>query len=267
MPAGRGVFPFSDAIRGVDGLPVEDGGFSLINPQVSMRKFAVVDIPKMAEFGAHGLWFESFAALALPDTNDRYPLSRENFAASWMQIAELSREYFDAVIMVGGNSYAVPYADALNFVPTDSTHYDLFDGTVPLYQIAVHGLTSYTGAPYNLANDGRRTFLHHVEYGAIPIFVVSEASSALLSRTWANDLYSMQYDFWRDEMIGQYQAMEELAPVVDQFIVGHERLAEGVYQTTYEDGTRVVVNYNERSHEMESVTVPSLDFVVLTGEE
>lgn len=267
MPAGRGVFLFSDAIRGVDGLPVGQGGFSLINPQVSLRKFAVLDIPKMAEFGAHGLWFDEFAAMTLPDTNDRYPLSRESFAASWIQIAELSREYFDAVAMVGGNSYAVPYADVLNFVPIDSTHYDVFDGTVPLYQIAVHGLTSYAGSPYNLQNDGRRTFLHHVEYGAVPIFVVSKASSALLSRTQANSLYSLQYDFWRDEMIGQYQAMEKLASLVNQFIVGHERLAEGVYQITYEDGTCVVVNYNERSYEIESVTVPSLDFVVLTGEE
>jgi hypothetical protein len=270
QPDGRGVFPYSDAIRGVDGLPVGDDGFSLINPQVSLRKFAVHDIPRMAELGASGLWLDEFAFLTVPDTNDRYPLSRESFAATWMQIADLTREQFGAVAMSGGNSYAILHSDAFDFVATDSTHYNLFDETVPLYQIVAHGLISYAGVPYNLSNDGRRTFLRQVEYGAIPAFVLTEASSSLLYRTAARDLYSTQYEFWRGEVIEQYQAMEELAPLANQFIVAHARLAKGVYQTGYEDGTCVVVNYNESPYELETgffgknpVSVPALDFVVV----
>ncbi len=190
QPGGRGVFPFADAIRGVDGLPVGEGGTYMLNPQVSLRKFAVRDIPRMADLGASGLWLENFAGIAVPDTNDRYPLSREGFAASWMQIAGLTRAQFGAVAMTGSNSYAVPYADVLSFVSTDSTHYDLFDQTVPFYQIAVHGLVSYSGAPYNMLNDGRRTFLRQVEYGAVPAFVLTKASSSLLYRTQTNSLYS-----------------------------------------------------------------------------
>jgi hypothetical protein len=126
-------------------------------------------------------------------------------------------------------------------------------------------LVSYSGVPYNLLNDGRRTLLRQVEYGAIPAFVLTKASSSLLSRTQANGLYSTLVDSWRDEMMHQYQAMERLAPVVNAFIVDHQRLAEKVYQTTYEGGTRVVVNYNEQPYTAESVTVPALDFVVLPG--
>jgi len=267
MPGGKGVLPFSDAIRGVDGLPVGQGGTFFLNPQVSLRKFAVRDIPKMADLGADGLWLENFAGIAVPDTNDRYPLSRESFAASWMQIADLTREQFGAVAMTGGNSYAVPYADALEFVPMDSTHYDIFDEVIPLYQIAVHGLVSYSGQPYNLLNDGRRTFLHQVEYGATPSFVLTKTSSSLLYRTGANSLYSTQYDFWRDETIRQYKEMEALASAADKFILGHTRLAEGVYQTTYEGGMRVVVNYGEQPYTMDAVTVPSIEFAVLRGED
>jgi hypothetical protein len=266
LPGGRGVFPFSDAIRGVDGLPVGQGGTYFINPQVSLRRFATRDVPRMAELGADGLWLQNFAGVAVPDTNDRYPLSREGFAASWMQIADLARQQFGAVAMTGGNSYAIPYADVLSFVPTDSTHYDLFDETVPFYQIVAHGLVSYSGVPYNLLNDGQRTFLHQVEYGTVPSFVLTQASSALLYRTQASDLYSTQYDFWRDKVVRQYQAMEKLAPLINQFIADHTRLAEGVYQTTYEGGTRVVVNYNEQPYVVESVPVPAMDFAVLRGE-
>jgi len=265
LPRGRGVFGFSDAVRGVDGLPVGGGGFYFLNPQVSMRKFAVHDIPQMVELGGDGLRLDGLAYLAVPDTNDRYPLSRESYAASWMQLADLTREEFGVVAMTGGNTYAVSHADRLDWVPMDSTHYDLFDGTIPFYQIAVHGLVSYSGQPYNLHNDGQRTFLQQIEYGAIPHFVLTKENSAQLYRTFANQIWSTRYDFWRDEVIRQYQTMEKLAPLLSQFIVGHARLAKDVYQTTYEDGTRVVVNYGGQPYVLGSVTVPALDFVVLQG--
>jgi hypothetical protein len=265
LPEGHGAFPFSDAIRGVDGLPIRQGGFFLLNPQVSLRKFAARDMPQIAGLGASGLRLNYFAALTVPDTNDRYPLSRENFAASWMQIADLTRGQFGAVAMSGGSTYAIPFADRLDWVPMDSTHYDLFDATIPFYQIVAHGLVSYNGQPYNLHNDGWRTFLRQVEYGAIPHFVLTYENSALLYRTFANQHWSTQYEFWRDEVIRQYQVMEQLAPVVDRFIVDHTRLAEGVYRTTYEDGTHVVVNYSQEPYALESATVPSLDFIVLQG--
>jgi len=265
LPEGKGAYPYTDAMRGVDGLPIREGDAFLLNPQVALRKFAIQDIPKMADLRADGLRLDYFAAVTAPDTNDRYPLSRESFAASWMQIVDLTREYLGMVAMTGGNSYAVPYADRLDWVQLDSTHYDLFDETIPFYQIAIHGLVPYSGQPFNLLNDGQRTFLRQIEYGAIPHFVLTYENSALLTRTPANELWSTQYDFWRDEIIRQYQTMEKLAHQVNQSIVSHARLAEGVYQTIYEDGTSVVVNYNEQPYMLESITVPALDFVVLQG--
>jgi hypothetical protein len=95
--------------------------------------------------------------------------------------------------------------------------------------------------------------------------VLTWEDSALLTRTFAFEHWSTQYDFWRDEIIRQYQAMERLAPLADQFIVAHARLAEGVYQTTYEDGTRVIVNYNEQPYALESAMVPAVGFVVFQG--
>jgi hypothetical protein len=266
-PGSALVFPYLDAMRGVDGLPVgsiETGYY--LNPQVALRRFAARDIPKMAQFGADGLAIDNFAALVLPDKNQVYPLSRENFAASYLQIAALTRAQMGKVAMAGSNTYAVPQADRLDMVTMDSTHYDLFDDQVPLFHIAVHGLVSYSGMPYNLISDGQRMFLRFVEYGAIPFFGLSENSSALLLRTNSNGLWSSQYSFWREEVIRQYKAIELLKDVQNQFMMNHERLAEGVYQTTYENGTRVIVNYNVQSFAIGQASVPARDFIVLPGE-
>jgi hypothetical protein len=219
----------------------------------------------MTTFGATGLQLENFAMLALPDKNSVYPLSREGFAATWMQIAGLARQHFGAVSMEGGNVYALPYVDRLDFVSLDSTHYDIFDEAIPFYQIAVHGLVQYTNMPYNLISDGRRMWLRQIEYGAIPSFVVTEDSSAQLMRTNASGLYSSQYSYWRPEIIRQYQQMQSLAYLNRQFITGHERLAERVFQTTYEDGTRVVVNYRTQPYKLGSLEIPAQDFVLIGG--
>jgi len=266
-PGSNNVFPYLDVIRGVDGLPIgnADQGY-LLNPQVAFDRFAARDIPKMTAFGANGLELSAFASLALPDKNSRYPLSREGFAATWMEIAAMSRQLFGSVAMSGSNIYAVPYADRLDMVTLDSTHYDLFDEAVPLYHIAIHGLVQYTGDPDNLISDSQRMFLRSVEYGTIPFFILTEESSSKLARTPANSVYSSQYSFWKNEVIARYQAIESLSPLIAQFITGHEKLVEGVYQTTYEDGTRVIVNYNPEAYTDGVLNVPSMDFLVVKGD-
>jgi hypothetical protein len=265
-PGTHTIQPFLDAVRGVDGLPAgnTETGY-LLNPQVALREFAIPNLTKIASLGCDGLLFNSFADIALPDKNTRYPLTRENFAATWMQIAELSREEMGSSSMIGGNVYTIPYTDRLDMVSMDSTHYDIFDRTIPLFQISAHGLIVYSGVPQNFLSDSQRMFLHNIEYGAIPIFMLTRESSSLLFRTGANSIYSSRYDYWRDEIIRQYQAMESLAPLVSQFIIGHEQLADGVYRTSYEDGSQTIVNYNAIPFTMDSINVPPQDFIVVGG--
>jgi hypothetical protein len=166
-------------------------------------------------------------------------------------------------VLDGGNLYALPYADRLENVPLDSTGYDLSDETIPFYQIAAHGLVQYAGTPINLAADPRNQFLRSVEYGAIPTFTLTQNDTALLSRTTANYLWSGQFSIWKDELVQDYQSMQTLAELQGQFIVGHEQLAEDVYQTTFENGARVIVNYSDKNFSTNGVMVSAKDFVIL----
>jgi len=266
-PGARNVFPYRDAVRGVDGLPLgnsEDG--YLLNPQIALERFAARDLPKMKPLGVDGIELLEFASMALPDKNNQYTLSREGFAATWMQIAEMSRQLFGSVAMTGSNIYAVPHTDRLDMVVMDSTHYDIFDEEIPLLQIAIHGLVQYTGMPFNLLSDYQRMFLRYMEYGSMPFFIITHESSAKLARTMVNNLYSSQYSYWKDEIIRQYQIMETLAPLANEFIIDHQKLAEGIFQTTYEDGSRIIVNYTNTSFQAGDHVIPAKDFLLLKGE-
>ena len=265
-PGVKDVMPYLDAVRGVDGLPLgnSDTGY-VLNPEVALDRFARTNINKAKEIGVDGLQLLGFASVALPDKNTRYPMTREGFAATLMELADLSSEELGMVSMTGNNIYASIYSDSLKMVPLDSTHYDIFDETIPLYQIAVHGLTQYSGYPYNLISDNQRMFLRQVEYGAIPFFLLTKESSSNLVRTNWSNLYSSEYDYWKDEVIKQYQVMQDLSPLSSQFISDHTKLAEDVYQTTYEDGTRIVVNYSSIPYMDGTTEIPSMEFVVLKG--
>ena len=45
-------------------------------------------------------------------------------------------------------------------------------------------------------------------------------------------------------------------------MVGHRKVAEGVFQTEYEDGSRTVVNYGAAPVEIGGAAVPALGYVL-----
>jgi hypothetical protein len=96
--------------------------------------------------------------------------------------------------------------------------------------------------------------------------VLTKDSSAQLMRTGANAIFSSQYSYWRDEVIRQYKEMETLSPLSNQFIVGHTRLADKVFQTVYEDGSKVIVNYRMEPFALGSLTIPAQDFILVRGD-
>jgi hypothetical protein len=59
--------------------------------------------------------------------------------------------------------------------------------------------------------------------------------------------------------------MQNLAFLQPQFITDHTKLAEGVYQTTYEDGTKIIINYTPNDYAIETVIIPSMQFTVVKG--
>ena len=59
------------------------------------------------------------------------------------------------------------------------------------------------------------------------------------------------------------KANEALRDVQGQTIKKHEKLAAGVYKTTFEKGKEVVVNYNSKPVEINGNRVESLDFKVV----
>src|SRR5699024_55972 len=93
-----------------------------------------------------------------------------------------------------------------------------------------------------------------------------EESHKLLESDSMYRFYSTYYKDWESIIAEQYQKFNyALKDVQDQFIVNHRELANDVFETTYENGTRIIVNYNLGPYIDGDVRVEAQDFVVIEG--
>ena len=170
--------------------------------------------------------------------------------------------------MRNGNIYAVARSTAAINLPDDHSGYTLSDRAVPFYQMVLHGWIPYTTVAGNNAYDLTRQMLRWAEMGALPYFELTWENGEDLKGTEYAHLLSSQYSQWKDtavEIWRQFNA--DFAALQDQTITAHTVLTEDVVRVTYEDGTRVYVNYTALEGVWDGVNVPATGYIVVRGEE
>jgi len=186
-------------------------------------------------------------------------------AAVEMQKQELARISAEGTkIMINkGNDYAMPYADFVTNMDLFGSQYGVIDYMVPFYSAAIHGLIDYTGESINLSPNYRSMILKSAETGAGLSFTFMKETTSVLQETGHTYLYGADYDQWKDEAYAIYSRYEaELGHVFDKYITDHKYLSNGVFVTSYEDGTRVYVNYTDYDFEQDGIKVPANDYLV-----
>ena len=257
----------NDVVRTAAKTPVHSGRRFLISPIVAYNKFARESIPRLAELGVAGLDLKHVGEMLIYDRNDTARAERADTAAAWLNIAALARKLMGRVAVQGGNAFFLAVADKVTNAPIDESTHVFVDHSIPFYQIVIHGLVPVYGYPSNLRNDPRKEFLRMVEYGMLPIFELTYEDSALLRDTEYAMLFSSQFDTWLETVKEEFEAINVGMGMLQRVaIVSHGQIAPNVFETGYEDGTRVIVNYNDYPYEEDSVTVPALDYVILKGE-
>ena len=230
---------------------------------------AVMDkfIDKYGKLGQSGLSLRDLGEELNSDFNKQQFMNREEAKRTVEeQLAKL--DSYPHVMVSGGNAYTLPYVDSVVNAPLENSGYNLTDRSVPFYEMVLHGYIDYAGSAVNLSDE--QTVRYHVlkalETGANLYFTWFYAKSSSVKETEFDYLYSAQYQNWMDEAKIAYDEVNAvLSNVRTQVIKDHQMLETGVYQTTYEDGTTVVVNYNDYAVNVGGIAVESMGY--LTGGE
>jgi len=240
--------------------------YYFVKPQV-MGKYTDNLLEAARKHNASGIALRDVGYKLGADYNPKNHIIREDVIKGQQEILKDIINAGDGVVTYGGNEYIVAYSDYVLNMDFYGNPYMIIDYNVPFYQMAIHGLVDYFGTPVNLARDYTDMLLKNVEYGAgLSFTFMMDAATTLQESYYYTDLYGAHYELWKELATQIYTRYDsELSHLFGQYMTGHKRLAEGVYETTYEDGTKVYVNYNNKDFNYEGVVIPSRDYVVERG--
>ncbi len=157
--------------------------------------------------------------------------------------------------------YQWKYAGAILNMPLDGSEYMYTDEEVPFLTLALKGLIPMYSDYVNFEANKTEFFLNLAETGVYPSFYITKQNASDLLYSNSNDLYSTQYDAYREAILAYDRAFRELAAeTADAVIVNHEKLEGDVHRVTYSNGTAVYVNYADTERSADGLTLPPRSF-------
>lgn len=212
-----------------------------------------------------GVSFQDIGDVVSSDFYKNAPVSRQT--AKQKQEAKL-KEISDSgmrIMVNKGNDYALAYSDIVTNMDLNGSEYTIIDQAVPFYQLAIHGYVNYTGEALNLTQNYRQELLKSAEYGAGLYFAAMHEDAFALQKTLYTEYFGADFASWHDRMQEIYTRYnQELGHTFNQQMTDHAYVAEKTACTTYEDGTRVYVNYDyEDVTVADGIVVPARDFLVV----
>ena len=199
------------------------------------------------------------------DFYEKNPVSRQSALYTQAEKLKGINDSGKKVMVNMGNDYAVPYSDMITNMDLSGSGYTLLDAEVPFYQLALHGYVNYTGMPLNICGDTQEELLASAEYGAGLSFTLMKETAFALQKTLYSEYYGSDYAAWHDRMMDIYNRYNaELGHTFNQEMTGHEQLSESLSCTTYQDGTKVYVNYSYQDLTApDGVVIPARDYKVV----
>lgn len=238
--------------------------------------FASRNLPRIRDLGFEGAQFMDVLSCAGPHPcyDPRHPLTRRQDAEANLRILDRVRALFGAAQSEGSLDFAAPGLDRVLYIDSDKwspmTTRPFVDVRVPLYETVYHGVFVY-----NLSTEainslpGETEYLRNIEYGGTP---VTYFYGHFVFNPKANWLGHRDYRYDDSETLKQivagvgpvYDDLQRLAHLQMEYLDGHRQLAEDVFETTYSNGQRVVVNYREQAYALPAgQSVPPRGFLLV----
>ena len=231
------------------------------------RKNASTLIAGLKNRNVAGIAFRDIGNLLSADYYPRDLITREQVKAMNIEVMREAAEAGQKISIKEGNDYALPYADMITDMNLTGNAYAIIDEQIPFYQIALHGMKNYTGEAINLSGDYQTALLECAEYGAGLNYAFMNADTTVLRDSMYSCYTASGYSRWKETVIptiNRYQ--QEMKGLNRLRITGHEQLSEDVSVTTYENGTKVYVNYSNSDFRAGTITVPARDYLVKGGD-
>ena len=234
--------------------------------------------PKVAELGFRGLEYIDVLSIIKPHVcyDPAHPCTRKEGAEYANKMLQGLRDLFGGSQSEGGCYFVAKSLDYAMYVTmafnrlTNKEKYPYIDDYAPIWHIVFNGYLLHNPASQtvNFTLKEPRYALRNAEYAARPMFYFNSAFVDDPKKNWMgnSDLtYKDKADLERSVAAIKrgYDAFKEWEYLQFETMEQHDKLAEGVYCSTYSDGSRVVVNYGKEPFTFEGKEVAAEDYLII----
>ena len=279
--AAWGFIPLMDASRSLDYAEVK---YSIRSPALLNEKNDIglkpsylyvlsptklLDLTKKylqnyKKLGAEGISLRSSGNELYSDFNDKQTVDRTQSQSIMEEHLALVQDTVGSIMVNEGFAFTFPYVDKIANVPMESSNYRIAGESVPFLQMVLHGSKTLYGEPANLSVNQKNYILKSIEYGVNLSYQLTYKESSVLKNTEITTNYSSGYEEWKREILSAYQKVNgALAQVQDAFIIKHDKVAENVTCTEYDNGVKIFVNYNDVAVSLEEGMVSARDYLAV----
>lgn len=192
----------------------------------------------------------------------RKATSREMMKGIVQNGYKLLDEQVGSVLADGANAYVLPYVDRITDVPLNSSKFDVFDADIPFYQIVMHGIKSFSTPAVNGQAQIGDVILSAVASGSSLSFDLMAEEANELKDTRYDCYYYADSEYWTKDAASVYSFVNEiLSDVSSETITGYEVLANGNTETTFSNGTKIKVNYTDKTVTKGGKTYSLYDYI------
>lgn len=230
-----------------------------LNLDAISSRYSSLSQDVFSDLGA-GLALDGITKTLYSDFKTNHNLNREEAILAYQSLLETNR---GTTALYLPNDYLFRYMEAYYDIPLSNSGYIYTTDAVPFIQIVLSGYVPYYGTALNFASNSRDDLLRHVDFGIYPSYFLTYEETAKILNTGSNWIYTSSHLQWSEEIETTYRWLNNLlGPVKGHQIIARDVLADGVTATTYSNGMRLIVNYNNDPYYTDSLIVNGKDAVI-----
>lgn len=222
-------------------------------------------LPPVADLGFRGMHYIDVITCVSPREcySPVHPINKREGCEYYMDIFKACKDMFGAIGSEGPFDQTMRECDSSLYISFSDfeapfPENDIMDERAPLWQLVYHGIVfsnPYSRTINVLTEDTKDGLLKTIEYGGRPQLYLYASFVNRKGGNWIGkgDLYchtkeEREYsakiaketeDIYGEMAYLQYELMED-----------HEKLSDGVFKTTYSDGSYIIVDYNEKTYKL-----------------
>ena len=162
-------------------------------------------------------------------------------------------------------AYALNYTKYAYGMPLRSSNYTCFDMDIPFVQLVLNGVKNYGTTAINLTNNIPEMKLLMIESASSPTYTVIGQEYKVVKDTPLDILYGASLDSLEESIVKEVKEYREFFAKTEGKIAKHITVSKDLRVVEYENGAKVIINYDDTAVEYEGNTIEALSYKLIEG--